>query len=194
MFQCDCSTPFLKKHYMHKLIKVFRYVPEESNPANMLIYKLKRQNRSDVSDFLSEQLLRSIKLSIKSFDGIIITNVPRRRSSIKKYGMDHSAILAKKLAKALGCEYRAILYSKAKKAQKKNRSREERLKNAQFDYLKSAKRLDGARVLLVDDIVTTGASIGSASDMLHKLGAKEIIGATLSVAYKDPYIPFERTK
>ena len=47
--ECSCSTHFLNTHYVKKVVKCFRYnVREENNPANALIYSLKRDNRDDV--------------------------------------------------------------------------------------------------------------------------------------------------
>ena len=37
------------------------------------------------------------------------------------------------------------------------------------------------RVFLVDDVTTTGASLGNAAKQLYKAGAKEVIGVTIAV-------------
>ena len=105
-----------------------------------------------------------------------------------KYGIDHAELLAKSLAKKLSAQYYQPIISKSKKAQKKT-SGEERLKNAQFKLKVRAKSLSGKTVIIVDDIVTTGSSMGACAMLLRGLGAKKIIGATISIAYKDMYIP-----
>ena len=113
--------------------------------------------------------------------------MPRRRAAIKKYGIDHAKILAKALAKRLGCQYVSCLISKSKLPQKSTFAKE-RISNAEFD-LKNVD-IKGKRVIIVDDIVTTGASLGSCAALLHAVGAKEIVGCAIAVAYKDKYKPF----
>ncbi len=190
--ECSCSNNFLKTHYTKKLIKVFRYVKHHENiAANSLIYSLKRDNREDVLSFLSCELEAAVRVSVPNPEKYIVTNVPRRRKAIKRYGIDHAALLAKALAKRLGCRYESYLKSKSKLAQKTTYG-EQRISNAEFDI--KAKDLKGKSIIIVDDICTTGASIGSCAALLHSIGVKEIIGAVISVAFKDEYIPFEYVK
>lgn len=187
--KCECSTSYLKTHYVHKVIKVFRYIPENESPGNMLIYSLKRDNRSDVLDFISGEVYKSIIDKKLALTNTVITNVPRRRASIRKYGYDHAKILTKSLAKQLNIEYCDLLVSKSKKDQKTNQGKEERMKNVDFDYKKFAKDIKGKNVIIVDDVITSGASIGKAAMLLHGLGAKKIYAAAISVAYFDDYVP-----
>ncbi len=189
---CNCSNKYLESHYVKNIVKVFRYLPNEESAANNLIYSLKRDNRKDVLNFLSDELSDAIFNSYKNTDKFIFTNVPRRSEAIRKYGIDHSKLLAKALAKRCGGKYIQLLRSNAKTAQKKLLANE-RINNAKFDYRLRKPSLKGITVVLVDDIVTTGASMGACAMLLRGLGAKKIIGASISIAYKDKYIKFEKT-
>ena len=160
-------------------------------PSNNLIYSLKRDNRKDVLEFLTKELCDAIKNSVDNPADIIFTNVPRRPESIRKYGMDHASLLAKFVAKHFSAQYYQPLISKSKHEQK-HMSREERLKNASFRLKRRSKDLNGKTVILIDDIVTTGSSMGVCAMLLRALGAKQIIGAVISIAYKDEYIPFSK--
>lgn len=182
---CSCSNEFLETHYVKRLCKVFRYLGHRGyTPGTHLVFSLKRDNREDVLNFLSLELAESIKSVITNIDEFTVTNVPRRRLAIIKFGIDHSKILAKRIAKILGLKYEKLLTSKTKRAQKSLEGKE-RISNAEFDVKDVS--LNGRRILLIDDVVTTGASLGSAAALLHSVGAKEIVGATLSIAYKDEY-------
>ena len=193
LYECTCSNHYLKSHYVNKLIKVFRYVHREPLPSNNLIYSLKRDNRRDVLELLTNELCSAIKNSIDTAttQDLIFTNVPRRKESIRKYGMDHAEMLAKSVAKHFSAAYYQTLYSNSKNEQK-HMSSVERIKNANFKLKRNAKDLKGKTVILIDDIVTTGASMGSAAMLLRSLKAKKIIGAVISVAYKDDYIPLNK--
>ena len=190
--ECECSNKHLKNHHVNKVYKVFRYFPGDEPPTNMLIYRLKRDNRHDVVEFLVDELKESLLNKNISFENTIFTNVPRRRVSVRKYGFDHAEVLARALAKDLGTEYKKLLVSKAKRDQKKSQGKDERIKNAEFDYKRNAPDITGKSVIIVDDIITTGASISACATLLKGLGAKRIAALALSIAYSDEYVPFKR--
>ena len=187
---CTCTNNYLDSHYVHKLIKVYRYVRREDLPSNEIIYSLKRSNRKDVVSFLASELADAIDNSLVIDPSFVFTNVPRRKKEARKYGIDHAAELSKALAKHYSAKYYQPLIAKSKTPQKKTVG-EERLKNAKFKIKSTAKGLEGKNVIIVDDVVTTGASMGTCAALLRALGAKKIIGAVVSIAYKDRYTPFE---
>ena len=184
--ECDCSTDYLRSHYIKTMIKIFRYKNREENiAANSLIYSLKRDNRSDVLDKCAGLLHDAIANHLGDVSDFIITNVPRRRSQIIKYGIDHAELLAKQVAKLSGARYVRLLVSNVKTEQKSllGSAREA---NIDFDIM-SDENLKGQSVIIIDDIVTTGASMGAAAMLIRGLGAKRIVGASLAIAYKDNF-------
>lgn len=190
LYECSCSNEYLERHYVTKLFKVFRYVRIDPLPSNNLIYSLKRDNRNDVLNFLADELYLSLSKEYKVGDSIVFTNVPRRKKAVVKYGMDHSALLAKALAKRFSAEYYQPFISKTRKAQKKLMA-DERKKNAVFEIKRRAHDFEKKTVIIVDDIVTTGASMAAVAMLSKALGAKKIVGAAISIAYKDKYQKFD---
>ena len=186
--ECSCVNYILRSNKVKRHYKMFKYrSSEESAPGNHLIYSLKRDNREDVISFLADELNELVDrhFSDGERDNMIITNVPRRKKAILSHGFDHTAQLGKALEKRSGIEFKTILISKGKKAQKQTVGKE-RLKNAVFDYKKGrAEDLGGKTVLILDDIVTTGASVGAAALLLKELGAKECVALTVAATYKD---------
>ncbi len=192
---CSCTSKYLDRHYVKRVSKVFRYTKTRQDTAwNYLIYSLKQDNRRDVFDFLSDELVCSIRNTTPRLDeqrsSFLITNVPRRRGAVREYGYDHARELAKRVAKKLGIKYVALLKSKTKKAQKTTFG-EDRVKNVSLDYARACpKCLKGKQVIIVDDIITTGASVGAAATLIRGLGTKKIYAASVSIAYHDLYKPF----
>lgn len=189
--ECTCTNKYLDLHYVHNVVKVFRYFPGRISPSNSLIYSLKRDNRKDVLEFLTKELAYAISHAYTNLNDFVFVNVPRRRSSVVKYGIDHAQLLAKSLAKYFSAEYYQPIVSKSKKAQKKAVGKE-RISNVNFKLKFKTKSLKGKTVIIVDDVITTGASIGACAMLIHALGAKRIIGASVSIAYKDMYIPLSK--
>ena len=191
LYECTCTNEYLDSHYVHESVKVFRYRVEGGEAANSLIYSLKRDNRRDVLKFVSNELASSILNSIDVNDNFIVASVPRIEKSVVKYGIDHAELLGKEVAKILGIKYQKLLISKSKVQQKHTEGREARFKNVNFDIKHRTYDIKGKTVILVDDIVTTGASMGRAATLIKGLGAKKIIGASIAIAYKDNYVRFD---
>ena len=190
---CDCSTFFLEKHYVKRVVKLFRYIKDDDNHAgNSIIYSLKRDNRRDVLNFAAEEIVGGLERCgiLTNISNTVITNVPRRNNAIRKYGFDHTKVLAKRVAKIIGVEYAQLMVSHNKGEQKRSKNKVDRFNNLDFAYKRRVFDVKGKTVILIDDVVTTGASMSAAAKLIHELGAKKINGACLGIAYKDSYIPF----
>ena len=182
--ECTCSNELLRKGGIKRLVKCYRYVTNEENlPSNSVIYSLKRDNRRDVLTFLAKELSASIKIGIPNYSDLFITNVARRRKTIVKYGFDHTALLAKAIARELDVPYIKALSSMAKHNQKKL-SHKERSENARFKAI-SPKRLVGKQFIIIDDVVTTGASMVAAASALKSAGVRSTVCAAIAIAYRD---------
>lgn len=188
LYECSCSNDYLDAHLVHRLIKVFRYVPDFHNPASALIYSLKRDNNRRVLDFLSDELAGALRSSVPNPADFLFTSVPRRRKATQKYGIDHAALLARATADKLGASYKPLLVSKSKNPQKKSGSIEKRVSNIDVRLKKESTDLSGKHIIIVDDIVTTGASMAACAMILRGAGARTLTGAVLSIAYKDKTI------
>ncbi len=181
--ECSCVPEYLKNHFVKKLFKVFRYKRDHS-ASSSLIYSIKKQARYDTVNLAAALIAESIKNNGGLPDNnTIITNVPRRPSAIRKFGHDHSALIAKRVSKIMKVKYKRLLKSKAKLEQK-NLIREDRMKNAKV-FPRWNYNLSNKTVLIVDDIVTSGASMAVSASMIRSLGCKQIYCASLGIAYRD---------
>ena len=189
LHNCSCTNEYLSSHFIKRHFKVFRYENREENAsANALIYSMKRDNRKDVLEFVTDEVAATLSDFVAENRDVIFTNVPRRRSAIAEYGIDQAKNLARALSRHFGCEYRAILVSRSKLAQKEARAKE-RIDNVKFEYRRNLKSLKGRTVIIVDDVVTTGASIATAASLIRALGAKKIVAASIAATYKDEPSP-----
>ena len=191
--ECRCSNSYLFKNGVKTLVKKCRYRGcDNDNPFNKLLFSLKQDYRADVIRFVARELEGGLRPLIESYpDGtkFIITNVPRRKRAIVEYGYDHSYLLARELSDLLGIECLSFVKSHAKRSQKSTR-RDLRQQNARFSLKRNAPlNLVGTVVILVDDIVTTGASMGACVRIIKLLHPKRIIGCTVSIAYSDRDVP-----
>ena len=185
---CTCTSALLSENNVHTVYKLYRYrAIDEVNPSKKIIFALKEDNRRDVVEFLADELYNAIKSSGLKIDKekMLVTNVPRRKKAILKFGYDHAAELAKALAKRLDIEYVSLLVSLSKRAQKKL-STGERRKNLIFKFKRGKfSHLKGKSAFIVDEIITSGASISAVSDKLKEIGVHKRMAACIGVAYKD---------
>jgi ComF family protein len=111
---------------------------------------------------------------------VIVTHVPTATSRVRRRGYDHARLLAGQLAKNLDLAYAPLLMrlGQTRQVGSKRSSRLAQLQGA-FTVRKSGP-IQGGHILLVDDIVTTGATLELAARVLKAGGAKSIDAAVFA--------------
>ncbi|MBQ8076167.1 MAG: ComF family protein, partial [Oscillospiraceae bacterium] len=112
----------------------------------------------------------------------IVTWVPLSKARLRKRGYDQARLLAEGFAqkKKLPC---IPLLKKVRNAapQSGTRTREERSTNIRNAYqVPAGTEMNGTVVLLLDDIVTTGATLSECARVLKSAGAKQVKALTLA--------------
>ena len=183
--QCTCTPKPFKNARIKLLFKISRYsLTTDKSPTKSLIFSLKHDNYTTVINYISALLADRLK---KHFgDGardLILIPIPRRRKNVIKYGYDHAKVLSKRISKLLGCRALFLLKSLAR-AEQKGLTREERKENARFKLRRKAS-LEGKCVVLIDDVVTSGASMIGAAQAIAELKPDKTVGACLAISYRD---------
>jgi len=112
----------------------------------------------------------------------VVVPVPLHPSRLRHRGYNQSLLLAKILADNLHISLdQAILQRVIDSPRQQGLNALQRAKNLQGAFFGSC-RLDGRNVLLVDDVMTTGATVAACSKVLKKLGAKDINVAVIARA------------
>lgn len=103
----------------------------------------------------------------------IITHIPTAPRRVRMRGYDHAALLAKELAKRLGLSHQTLL-RRVTQTRQVGSKRAERIKQMERAFEPVSNVPQNAKVLLVDDLVTTGATLESAARVLRNAGVKTI--------------------
>ena len=98
------------------------------------------------------------------------TTTPARR---RQRGYDQSVLLAKWTAKHLGIPYLPTLV-RIKSVHQIGAGRAQRLEQSEGLYV-ATRRVEG-RILLIDDVITTGATLAAAAAALMQAGAETVEG------------------
>ena len=108
-----------------------------------------------------------------------ITWMPLSRKRLRKRGYDQARILAEETARILGLPCEALLRKTVNtRPQSGIRNAAMRRQNAKGVYACTVpERVRGKRILLIDDIVTTGATLSECAKTLKKAGCAEVYAA-----------------
>jgi ComF family protein len=140
----------------------------------------KYHSRKEYAKFYVEEAIRVYGSSIKKFAPDVIVPVPIHRSKYLERGYNQAEILARGIGKELGIPVLPKLLIRNKKTlPQKKLSDKERLRNLleAFQYNdKSAVNFKRniSRVLLVDDIYTTGSTVEACTNVLKTNGVSEV--------------------
>lgn len=115
----------------------------------------------------------------------MISWVPVSRRRRFSRGYDQSELLAKALAKELGYEVlRSLRKIRHNPPQSATRTPSSRRANVLGVYrADNREQIAGKRILLVDDVLTTGATVSECAKMLLVAGAREVRVATVASSY-----------
>lgn len=116
--------------------------------------------------------------------GVLIISVPLHKSRERRRGYNQSALLAKELAEKLKILFVSDVLIRQKQTKPQfELKKEERKQNilGAFTINQKFKNLiKSKKIIVVDDITTTGSTIRECAKMLKHNGAKSVIGVTLA--------------
>lgn len=109
----------------------------------------------------------------------LVVPVPTASTRIRQRGFDQAVLLARQVSVAKNLRYTSLLRRLNQKDQI-GKSRIERYKQMQKSFSSYHSLLPGASVLLVDDVVTTGATLEAAARTLRQHGARHVDAAVIA--------------
>ena len=153
-----------------KLIKRFKYSPfvkDLSQPLSSLIITHFKLCENPIS-FIQEK------------GDFIIIPVPLSQKRLKWRGFNQAEEIAKNLSIYLNIPiFNNILIKNKETSFQSEISKEKRKRNL-LNTFDCSEGISDKRILLVDDIYTTGSTMEECSKILKKAGAKEVIGITIA--------------
>ncbi len=158
--------------YFDEHIYIFKYdgiVREE-------IIKYKFQEKSYSYKMFSEIILKDKELCKMLSEYEIIISVPVSKKRKKERGYNQTELISKEICKRLNIEYaKDILYKTKNTIAQSKLNKEQREENAKGVYeIRNLDKINGKKVLLIDDIYTTGSTVNECSKMLRQAQLKKI--------------------
>ncbi len=162
------------------------YVFEKSGRVQQLLHAIKYEGRTELAEHLGQLLFEQLKHDpvFKTID--VIIPVPLHPKKYKARGYNQSELFAKGLNSGIQKELRTNALLRLKETSTQTRKRKfERWENVEGVFgLNPDHHLDHKHVLLVDDVLTTGATVEAAWLALSQVPGITVSLATLAYAEK----------
>lgn len=180
-----CGTPIAAKRHCQLDSTHFRWARSAflfEGPCREAIHALKYKRRAPLARVLVEGMITNLHLPDRDFEALV--PVPLHSTRLSERGFNQTAVLAE----ALSAWWHIPVWSEALTRIRSTRSQidlglEDRLTNVSDAFRGNAKIVTGRSVMLVDDVFTTGATLGSCALALRQAGAGDVVAVTLARAH-----------
>lgn len=171
----DCQR--IPKHYVQGF-PVFYY----AEPLKKGVAAFKYHNRREYADFYSEAIWNryGMEFSRIHFDGILPIPIHRHKRQIRGY--NQAELIARRLSRKMQVPcYNRQLTRNVDTLPQKELNDKERLRNLKKAFHFAGKGVKLNKVLLVDDIYTTGATIEACTEILHQAGVAQVYFTSICI-------------
>ncbi len=152
--------------------------------TQQLIHKLKYKGRQDVGIYMGKMFGNRLNQSPLFRRADLIIPVPLHAKKEHTRGYNQSLMLARGLALHMQAQVMPrVLFRKTYTATQTKKSRYERWENVKDIFeIRNGHRLEGKQVLLVDDVITTGATLEACGNKLLTIPGVQLSIASLAYA------------
>lgn len=169
-----CKHCITHKPYFKKILYLYDY----GKIVKKLVFNLKYNDKPEIAYFLAKNLYEVHKNQIVSAD--LITSIPLHYIKLVTRKYNQSALIATSIAKlaSINTDFTILKRIKHNKAQAKISSRIMRINNIKDCFAINEKKqnvIKGKKIILIDDVVTTAATVNECAKILVNSGAKEVI-------------------
>lgn len=135
----------------------------------------KYKGRQEYADFYGQELARLYGEQIKRWQAEVLVPVPIHKSRYRERGYNQAALLARQVARYTGLPVEENLLLRVRKtAAQKALSTKERTKNLQDAFQLAKNVVQYKRIILVDDIYTTGSTADACAKTLKEGAAEQV--------------------
>lgn len=185
-YHLEPENPFTERFWgrlrLERGAALFHYV--KGGRVQQLIHRFKYNGKREVGLRLGAFYGRQLRAS-PHFQGVeLIIPVPLHPRKQHRRGYNQSELLARGLSQTMGIPWRSDLLERvAFTTTQTRKSRLDRLENVQNAFRLSAPAaLEGRHVLLVDDVMTTGATLEACGQLILQVRGTKVSMVTLAMA------------
>lgn len=193
-FHCRCRIPVSEAHRAdfphlppHGIAQVHlsAYQPGKDTVTGRMILRAKSKQLISYREIWGRELGACIA-AVSEDEAPILTWVPRKPAKARVSGTDQARWIAIGIGKALSIPTCRLLQRRGGSDQKKKNAamRFASQRNRYRLASDAEKKLKGKTIILVDDVITTGASVMACADLLYGAGARAVLAAAVARTYR----------
>lgn len=156
---------------------------EYEGQARQAILQYKFRGKKEKATGFAQALTLALPPRWQTAD--VVCWVPVSHQRRRERGYDQSELVARKVAKAIGRPCRKLLQKVVDNQPQHELNADQRWENVRNVYLADNKQCQGKTILLIDDIVTTGATMLECASCLLRAGAKEVFCGAIAESLLD---------
>ncbi len=173
---CNCRR---SENGFRRNVSVFRY----DGSAAQIVKRFKMGKIPQISVYISNEMSMLIEREYGAVEFDCVTFVPMTRIKEMRRGFNHAELIAKRVSDNLHLPMRSLLKRSLGIHSQKSLNSVNRYKNVRGKF-HTVKSVQGMTVLLVDDVITTGATLSECALQLKSAGAAAVFSATFASTYK----------
>ncbi|MGL1884880.1 MAG: phosphoribosyltransferase family protein [Reichenbachiella sp.] len=168
----------------HKVSSAYAFIKyNKEGIAQKLLYKLKYAQNRKVGEFLGRMMAHDMQYFVKGNHIDLIIPVPIHKSKKKRRGYNQTEVLAEAISGVLNIEIRASLV--ARNESKQSQAKKGKLKRwanieKQYYIKDDTASLAGRNILVLDDVITTGATVTVLINLLAQMNPARIYVACVA--------------
>lgn len=172
-----CASCQVRSHYFTAGRALYEY-----SSVRTSIYRFKYSGRAEYGEFYGREMAEKLKEQLKKWKPDALIPIPLHRTKERIRGYNQ----AERLARAIGryCDipvFDRIVFRRQRTRPMKELNVKERQNNLKKAFIIPQDVVKLRRVVLVDDIYTTGATMDSVSKLLLEKGVMEVYTLTLAI-------------
>ena len=162
--------------------KVIRSACNFNEVSRSLVYALKYQGCDYVAPYMGNLMAQRFSMLEELAQSQVVIPVALYKSRFRKRGYNQSELLARAFCKKTGMVLDTTTLVRVRDTQSQTKlGRPARLKNmANAFQVQNPANIKGKIVLLMDDVVTTGATLEGCAQALRCAGAKRVLAFTFA--------------
>ncbi len=178
----EYKRKFASENHIDDFLSAFLF--DQNTPVQSVIHSLKYNGKFKIGIFLGKTAAQILSTKLQNWEADFIIPVPLFHSKKAERGYNQSFYIAKGLSSILNIPVKANLTKRIRYTETQTalslEERKENMLNA-FD-LKKRKSIEGSKIILVDDVITTGSTVRECGKTLKRNGAVKVFAFSVAIA------------
>ncbi len=178
----EYKRKFAPENHIDDFLSAFLF--DQNTPVQSVIHSLKYNGKFKIGIFLGKTAAQILSTKLQNWEADFIIPVPLFHSKKAERGYNQSFYIAKGLSLILNIPVKANLTKRIRYTETQTalslEERKENMLNA-FD-LKKRKSIEGSKIILVDDVITTGSTVRECGKTLKRNGAVKVFAFSVAIA------------